>query len=82
MARLSIGPYALLGERQGGVLVPDDGWFDALDAIVRDTRRRRRLARAAIEWAKAETIDANGHLWEAVMQEAIARARAGAVNAI
>lgn len=67
-----IGPYADLGEQQGGSLVPDNGWFDALNALVRDTRRRRRLARAGIAWAKAETISANGHVWEAVMAEAAA----------
>jgi glycosyltransferase involved in cell wall biosynthesis len=68
-----IGPYADLGEQQGGSLVPDDRWFDALNALVRDARRRRRLGRAGITWAKAETIGANGHVWEAVMAEAAAK---------
>jgi hypothetical protein len=69
-----IGPYAALGEREGGALVADGGWYEALDGLVRDARRRRRLARAGIAWAKAETIGANFHRWEAVMQEAVAKA--------
>jgi glycosyltransferase involved in cell wall biosynthesis len=65
-----IGPYKDLGEKHGGRLVPDDGWYEALRALVLDGRARRRLSRRASAWAAGETIEANGHLWEAVFAEA------------
>jgi hypothetical protein len=41
-----IGPYAGLGEKQGGRLVPDGRWFEELDRLIRDERARsqRRAA--------------------------------------
>ncbi|HMJ03533.1 MAG TPA: glycosyltransferase [Conexibacter sp.] len=66
-----IGPYAVLGERHGGRLVPDDRWYEALRDLAGDARARRKLARRGIEWAKAETIGANAHQWEAVLAEAV-----------
>src|SRR5207249_1565318 len=38
-----VGPYVQLGEEQGGRLVPDDLWFEALDRLV--SRRREGLRR-------------------------------------
>ena len=71
-----IGPYAYLGEAQGGRLVPDGGWFDALDRLVTNRRERRRLARNARKWAKGQTIDAAGERWEQVFADAAANAGA------
>jgi glycosyltransferase involved in cell wall biosynthesis len=65
-----VGPYAGLGEAQGGRLVPDDGWFDALERLVTDRRERRRLARSARAWAKRQTVDAVAARWEEVFADA------------
>lgn len=69
-----IGPYRGLGEKQGGRLVPDDGWFDALDHMVSHTLRRLWLARSAKKWAQGHGIDAVAGRWEALFSEAV-RAR-------
>jgi hypothetical protein len=59
-----------LGEQQGGRLVPDGGWFEALDRIVSRPRERRRLSRKAQRWAKRQTIDAIADRWEEVFVQA------------
>jgi glycosyltransferase involved in cell wall biosynthesis len=61
-----VGPYAKLGEAEGGRLVPDDGWFQALDGLVTHARDRRRLGRKAKRWAKSQTIEAVADRWERV----------------
>ena len=61
----------MLGPEQGGLLVPDDGWFDALDRLVRDAGERQTLAAKARKWAATQTIDAEVERWEAVFGEAI-----------
>lgn len=71
-----VGPYRGLGEHEGGQLVPDDGWFEALDRLVSSGRRRRRLARRALRWAKTQTIDRLAHVWEQEFEAAIERAAA------
>jgi glycosyltransferase involved in cell wall biosynthesis len=65
-----VGPYRGLGEAQGGRLVPDDGWFDALDRLVTRRRERRRLARRAHAWAKRQTVDAAADRWEQLFTDA------------
>lgn len=69
-----VGPYAQLGERQGGRLVPDDGWADALGRLVQKPRERRKLAKRARAWGREQAMSANAGLWEAAFVEAIARA--------
>lgn len=64
------GPYRGLGEAQGGRLVPDDGWHDALDALIRDARARKKLGKRAARWAKGETISKHAGTWEAVYRDA------------
>jgi glycosyltransferase involved in cell wall biosynthesis len=71
-----VGAYRELGERQGGRLVADDGWFEALQELVGSSRRRRRLARRALAWAKAETIDRHAAGWEDAFSAAVERAQA------
>jgi glycosyltransferase involved in cell wall biosynthesis len=66
----SVGPYAGLGEEQGGQLVSDDGWFDALDRLVTRERERERLARNALTWASSNTIEAAAERWERVFARA------------
>jgi glycosyltransferase involved in cell wall biosynthesis len=70
-----IGPYATLGEKQGGRLVPDDGWLEALRRLVDKDRDRRKLAKRAAKWASTETLSRNVHLWERHFGEAIERVR-------
>jgi glycosyltransferase involved in cell wall biosynthesis len=65
-----IGPYQGLGEEQGGRLVSDDGWLEALERLVTHGRERRRLARKAQRWAKHQTIDAAADRWEEVFVQA------------
>lgn len=74
-----IGPYADKGEEQGGRLVPDYGWFDALDALIRDPDARAQLGTNANSWAMTQSIDHSALRWEAVCVEAVQRrARRGA----
>ncbi len=70
-----IGPYAGLGEKQGGRLVADDRWYEELDRIVRDRRGRKKLAKHGRAWADTQTIDRNAERWEDVLHDAIERAR-------
>jgi glycosyltransferase involved in cell wall biosynthesis len=73
----SIGPYAGLGDGEGGRLVADDRWDEQLDRIVRDSRARRKLAKKGLKWARSQTIEANVGVWEAAFEEAARRARRG-----
>jgi hypothetical protein len=66
-----VGPYLGLGKREGGELVPDGRWYEALDALIRDTRRRKRLAKRARRWALSQTIEKHADAWERAFSEAI-----------
>jgi len=72
-----IGPYAGMGEQQGGHLVRDDGWYEALDALIRSDRARRKLARRAAKWGRRQVLSANADHWERAFAHAIERAQAG-----
>jgi hypothetical protein len=65
-----VGPYAALGEAQGGRLVPDDGWFEALERLIIHPRERRRLARKGKAWAKRQTVEVVADRWERAFAEA------------
>ncbi|WP_445148357.1 hypothetical protein [Baekduia sp. Peel2402] len=68
------GPYARFGESEGGRLVDDDGWFEAIDALVADRRARKRLSKAGKAWAKSlYAKDAVGD-YETILADAIAYA--------
>jgi hypothetical protein len=69
-----IGPYAGLGERQGGRLVPDDRWFEELDTLVRSGRARRRLAKHATRWGREQLLSRNVTSWERAFEQACSRA--------
>lgn len=71
-----IGPYRGMGESQGGLLVPDDGWHEAIDRMIGDGRGRKKLAKRAAKWAKGETIAKHVGEWEAVYRDADAAGRA------
>ncbi|MDO8184208.1 hypothetical protein Q5424_00235 [Conexibacter sp. JD483] len=75
-----VGPYVGLGEDEGGRLVGDDGWYEALNALVASSRDRRKLGKRAAKWAKGQSIDRHVGRWEAVLAEAVERrARRGAL---
>jgi glycosyltransferase involved in cell wall biosynthesis len=76
-----IGPYVGHAEKQGGRLVPDDGWHDALARLLDKPRERAKLTKRASRWVAGETLTKAAHTWEARFEEAIARARAGAAAA-
>ncbi|HEX5146004.1 MAG TPA: glycosyltransferase family 4 protein [Conexibacter sp.] len=73
-----VGPYAELGEKHGGRLVPDDGWHAALTQLIDRPRERRKLAKRGRRWAAGQTITKNAERWEACLGEVVARARAAA----
>lgn len=66
-----IGPYLGLGKAQGGRLVYDDEWFEALDFMVAHPFRRLWLARKAKKWAQAHSLDAVVSRWEGVFAAAV-----------
>jgi|HubBroStandDraft_4_1064222.scaffolds.fasta_scaffold03827_3 glycosyltransferase involved in cell wall biosynthesis len=68
-----VGPYRALGEKQGGRLVADHDWFSAIDELIRNPRRRKRLARRALKWAKTQTIDHHARTWENAFLDATER---------
>jgi hypothetical protein len=76
-----VGPYVGLGERQGGRIVTDDGWHDALARLLDKPRERAKLTKRAGKWVAGETLTKNARTWEARFEEAIARARTGAAAA-
>ena len=70
-----VGPYVGMGEEQGGQLVAEDEWLDALLALVDDDERRRTLAEHGRRWVAGQTIRAGGGQWQAAFREAVERAR-------
>jgi hypothetical protein len=64
-----------MGDDQGGRLVPDDSWYDALDTLIRDSRARGKLAKRAAKWAKGQAIDKHATLWETALRDATDHAR-------
>jgi glycosyltransferase involved in cell wall biosynthesis len=72
-----IGPYAGLGEKQGGRLVPDEGWQAAIGRLIDKERERRKLAKRAKKWAGGEVLSKHAPVWERHYEQAVARARTG-----
>jgi glycosyltransferase involved in cell wall biosynthesis len=75
-----VGSYLGMGESEGGLLVPDDGWHDALDRMISDARARKKLAKRASKWVKGQTVSKHAGEWEAVYRDAqrLAQARSPA----
>jgi glycosyltransferase involved in cell wall biosynthesis len=69
-----IGPYRELGEAQGGRLVSDHGWAEALTALVTDAPARAALAERAAAWGRTQTVVRHAAEWESVFAEAAERA--------
>jgi glycosyltransferase involved in cell wall biosynthesis len=72
------GPYAGMGEQQGGRLVPDDRWYEEVRRLVEKKRERRKLQKRAVKWVAGETLEGNAHRWEELFVDAVERARSGA----
>jgi hypothetical protein len=72
----SVGSYVRLGEDEGGRLVEDGEWFDALDELILARRARAKQAKRAKAWAKRETIWEMAGVWEQAFADAIADMRA------
>lgn len=70
-----IGPYADLGEKQGGRLVPDDRWYEEIDRLIDDERGRRKLVKHGRKWAAEQMLARNTKQWERALGEAIERRR-------
>lgn len=69
-----IGPYVGMGEKEGGRLVPDDGWYEALERLVVKERERKKLAKRALKWGREQTVSANVRHWEDALKSAAERA--------
>jgi glycosyltransferase involved in cell wall biosynthesis len=74
-----IGPYAGMGEREGGRLVANDRWREEIERLVQSARDRRKLAKRGRRWARGQTIERNAERWLEVFE--LARARRGAAVA-
>lgn len=66
-----VGPYAGLGPKQGGRVVPDGEWYEALRWMIVKEDQRKRLAGNGLAWARETSIKAVGPEWERVFSEAI-----------
>jgi glycosyltransferase involved in cell wall biosynthesis len=69
-----VGAYRDMGAKEGGRLVGEDEWFDALDGLIRSRFKRRRLSRQALKWGQSQTIDRFASRWEEEFSLAIERA--------
>lgn len=70
------GPYVGLGPQQGGRLVEDGDWEEALEALVASRLLRFRLRRRSQAWGRTQSIERQVGQWLAVLEEARAAARA------
>jgi glycosyltransferase involved in cell wall biosynthesis len=68
-------PYHGLGPEQGGQLVTDEGWLQALDALISNPDALLTLTKNGRAWAKTQRIDSVADQWEAVFAQAIALKR-------
>lgn len=71
-------PYQGLGKSEGGRLVAEGDWYDAIDALIRAPRDRAKLGRQAHGWAERETIENMAEVWEETFLETIDLAHAPA----
>lgn len=69
-------PYRGLGKAEGGCLVDADGWFDALDGLIRSPLERGRLRRKAKGWSKRQLVESAAGAWEDALADAVDRVRA------
>lgn len=68
-----VGAYAPLGYNEGGQLVSDCDWLEALEDIVTNHRKRRKLSKRARKWALTQTMSRNAGVWEQAFLDAAER---------
>lgn len=73
-----VGPYAGLGEREGGRLVADGDWQAALERLLDSPRERAKLAKRGRRWARGHAMSRNVERWEGALREAVERRSARA----
>lgn len=66
-----VGPYVGLGEREGGRLVADDEWFEALRRLATSRFDRMRLGRRSRSWAKSQVADRHVDGWTRAFAAAV-----------
>jgi glycosyltransferase involved in cell wall biosynthesis len=71
-----VGPYAEMGVKQGGRLVPDGQWYEALRWMVVRERERQLLAENAKAWAEKQTMSDVARRWENIFVGAVNKRRA------
>ena len=70
-----VGPYARLGEKQGGRLVADDRWFEQIERLLLKPKERQKLAKRATKWGREQAISKHVKRWESALGAALERAR-------
>jgi hypothetical protein len=73
-----VGPYRDHGEHEGGLLVDDQAWVEQATVLIESARRRRRLTKRALRWARDQAIDRHAEVWERAFAGAIERASSAA----
>lgn len=59
-----IPPYSEVMNEQTGILCGKDGWFEAMDSLVRDKEKRNKLAKNAYDDVyENHNINKKAHLW-------------------
>lgn len=72
-----VGPYVGYGADEGGMLAEAGAWEMALEQLVTDPRRLRRLQKRAARWGRSQTVERNAQVWERCLLDVV-RVRAGA----
>ena len=68
-----VGPYVALSEREGGRLVADGEWFEALRRLATSRFDRMRLGRRSRAWAKSQVADRHVEGWVRAFEAALAQ---------
>lgn len=66
-----VGAYAELGVQQGGRLVPDGEWYQALRWMIVKHEHRQQLAENAATWARGQTLARAASQWEQIFSDSV-----------
>ncbi len=67
-----VGPYRGYGERQGGVVIANDRWGDAIPRLLSNESLRTRLAETARRWGQEQEIRRHVDRWVELFEDAVA----------